>query len=179
MSDGVAAGERDDTSGRAVVDWAMRRGMRVDVHTTSPDATDAIAASLLKMADEGVDLIVTTGGTGLTTRDVTPEATAAVIDRVVPGIAETMRARGAAHTPMSWLSRGIAGVRGETLIVNLPGSTSGVRDGLAVLDELVDHAVQLLRGVDTQKHPTPVDDADVDDAGDVGSDLIDRGVDNG
>jgi molybdenum cofactor synthesis domain-containing protein len=153
ISDGVAAGDRDDTSGRAIVDWATRRGMHVDVHTTSPDRTDIIASTLLKMCDSGVDVVLTTGGTGLTARDVTPEATMAVVERSVPGIAEAMRARGAAHTPMAWLSRGIAGTRGDTLIVNLPGSTNGVRDGLAVLDDVVDHAVQLLRGVDTQTHP--------------------------
>lgn len=127
--------------------------MKLDAHTCVPDATDLIGGALLQMAVEGVDLVVTTGGTGLTERDVTPEATMAVVDRMVPGIAEALRARGAAHTKMSWLSRGIAGVRGSTLIVNLPGSTGGVRDGLAVLDDIVDHAVQLLRGVDTQNHP--------------------------
>jgi molybdenum cofactor synthesis domain-containing protein len=153
ISDGVASGDRDDASGRAIIEWAGGRGMKLDAHTCVPDATDMISGALLQMAVEGVDLVVTTGGTGLTERDVTPEATMAVVDRIVPGIAETMRARGAEHTKMSWLSRGIAGVRGQTLIVNLPGSTGGVRDGLVVLDEVIDHAVQLLRGVDTQNHP--------------------------
>lgn len=153
VSDGVCAGERADTSGPAILQWAEARDIQVREHAVVPDRTDMIAGALLRMADAGADIIITTGGTGLTSRDVTPEATTAVIDRPVPGIAEALRARGASHTKMSWLSRGLAGVRGNTLIVNLPGSTSGVRDGLDVVGELVDHAVQLLRGVDTTSHP--------------------------
>jgi molybdenum cofactor synthesis domain-containing protein len=97
-------------------------------------------------------VILTTGGTGLTERDVTPEATLAVLEREAPGIAEAIRAEGAAQTPYTWLSRAVAGTRGRTLIVNLPGSESGVRDGLAVLDRILSHAVQLVRGIETGKH---------------------------
>jgi molybdenum cofactor synthesis domain-containing protein len=108
---------------------------------------------LLEWTDASVaDVILTTGGTGVTERDVTPEGTLQVIERQAPGIAEALRVAGARNTPYAWLSRGVAGIRGRTLIVNLPGSVSGTRDGLAVLDDLLGHAVQLLRGVDTQVH---------------------------
>jgi molybdenum cofactor biosynthesis protein B len=99
--------------------------------------------------------VITTGGTGFTERDVTPEATRAVIERDVPGIPEAIRQRGADTTAYAWLSRGIAGIRARTLIVNLPGSESGVRDGLTVLDSVAAHAIQLLRGIETARHPVP------------------------
>jgi molybdenum cofactor synthesis domain-containing protein len=156
VSDGVAAGTRTDESGAAIVEWATRRGCTVVDHRVVADADGVIVATLLALTDNGdVDVVLTTGGTGLTQRDVTPEATRAVIEREAPGIAERIRAAGIAATPYAALSRGVAGVRGRTLVINLPGSPGGVRDGLRVLDDIIDHAVQLLRGTDTASHDPP------------------------
>jgi molybdenum cofactor synthesis domain-containing protein len=153
VSDGVIAGTRADRSGDDIASWASARGHEVVAREVVPDETGRIASALARLADSGnADLLVTTGGTGFTERDVTPEATLAVIQRAVPGISEAIRARGAHHTPYAWLSRAVSGIRGRTLIVNLPGSESGVRDGLSVLDETLGHAVQLLRNVDTGRH---------------------------
>lgn len=147
VSDLASQGRRADDSGDAVAAWAAGRGFELVVRSVVPDETDRIAAKLTRWSDSGeVDLVLTTGGTGLGTRDVTPEATLAVLDRSAPGIAEALRAAAAPKFPRAWLSRGAAGTRGQTLIVNLPGSTGGVKDGLAVLDDLVDHAVALVRG---------------------------------
>src|SRR5205814_8257664 len=142
-----AIGQRADTSGDAIRAWAGARGYEVAVRSVVPDETDRIAGKLVRWADSGeVDVILTTGGTGLTARDVTPEATEAVVDRLAPGIAEALRGVAAPKFPRAWLSRGLAGTRGKTLIVNLPGSPGGVADRFAVVDLLLDHAVELVSG---------------------------------
>jgi molybdenum cofactor synthesis domain-containing protein len=146
ISDLGAQGRRADTSGEAIVTWSAANSYEIVVRSTVPDEAGQVAGKLARWADSGqVDVILTTGGTGLSSRDITPEATITVLDRPAPGIAEALRARSAPRFPRAWLSRGVAGTRGKTLIVNLPGSPGGVKDGLAVLDDILDHAVQLVR----------------------------------
>ena len=152
LSDKGSRGERGDTSGPAIRDLLEAAGAEIHRTALLPDERERIGAMLCAWADDGsLDLIVTTGGTGLSPRDVTPDATLAVIDYPVPGMAEAMRAEGLRHTPMAMLSRAVCGVRGRTLIVNLPGSEKGVRESLAVLVPVLPHAVETLRGA-TEDH---------------------------
>ena len=148
ISDAGHRGERaHDLSGDAIAAWASARGCTVAARAVLPDEAPLVTAALVRWADaDAADLVLTTGGTGLAPRDVTPEATRAALEREAPGIAEALREAARPGFPRAMLSRGTAGTRGRTLVVNLPGSPGGVRDGLAVLDAVVDHAVELVRG---------------------------------
>lgn len=154
VSDAASRGDRADESGDTIEDRARAFGWDVVARAVVPDEEDRVRSHLEEIADRGqADVILTTGGTGFTARDVTPEATRAAIRREAPGLAEVLRLEGAGATRYAWLSRGVAGIRGGTLIVNLPGSVGAVRDGLSVLEHLIPHAVQLIRGHDTHLHP--------------------------
>ena len=150
VSDAGARGERADTSGDAAAEWVAAESAELVARAVVADDTVAIVRQLLAWCDGDVaDLVLTTGGTGLSARDVTPEATRVVIAREAPGIAERLRAVTGVNFPRAALGRGIAGVRGGTLIVNLPGSTSGVRECLAAFTPIARHAVDILRGAQT------------------------------
>ncbi len=144
ISDGVAAGVREDGSGAVLGDRLTALGFSVD-RDLVPDDGPAIEAAIARAAADH-DLIVTTGGTGLTPRDVTPQATARVIDYEVPGLAEAMRAAGRAITPLADLSRGLVGVAGRALVVNVPGSPKGALESLSALEPILDHALETLVG---------------------------------
>jgi molybdenum cofactor synthesis domain-containing protein len=147
ISDSTARGEREDRSGPAVAAALTQLpGFEVTVREVLPDEVEEIAARLKALADGGeVDLILTTGGTGFTARDVTPEATRSILERDAPGLAERMRAESARITPLAALSRAVSGLRGRTLIINLPGSVRGAQENLQSIIRLLPHAVSLLR----------------------------------
>jgi molybdenum cofactor synthesis domain-containing protein len=152
VSDGVAEGTREDKSGSVLAALLGEEGYDVERRVV-PDDRDAIAEAIAELAEDAA-VVLTTGGTGLGPRDVTPEATAEVLERVAPGIAEALRADSLSKTPHALLSRGLAGVRGQALIVNLPGSPGGCRDGFEVLRPALKHAVELLAGEPTAHKQT-------------------------
>ena len=146
LSDRSSRGERADASGPALADLIRAQNWSVTDQAILPDEKSAISATLTEWADSGrFDVILTTGGTGFALRDITPEATRAVIQRDAPGLAETMRAESLKKTPHAMLSRAVAGIRGRTLIVNLPGSPKGATENLQTIMPVIPHAVQLLK----------------------------------
>lgn len=147
ISDSTFNGNRSDTSGNAISTWCDKRGDSIAARQQVADESSEIVATLARLCDSGeCDLVLTTGGTGLSPRDVTPEATRAVMEREAQGIAEFIRASSFARFPKAALSRGVAGVRASALIINLPGSTSGVNDGLNAIALIIDHAIDVLTG---------------------------------
>jgi molybdenum cofactor synthesis domain-containing protein len=152
VSNRAAAGVYEDRSGPVLAELLRETGCQVDGPVVVPDGSP-VEQALREAVEAGYDVVVSTGGTGVTPADLTPEMTRLVLDREIPGIAEAIRAAGvAAGVPAAALSRGVAGLAGTTLIVNLPGSTGGVRDGMAVLSGLLAHAVDQVHGGD---HPRP------------------------
>ena len=152
VSDGVSAGEREDRSGEVLAELLAGEGYEVE-RRVAPDERDSIGEALRELSSTA-QVVLTTGGTGFGPRDVTPEATGDVLDRPAPGIAEAIRADAIARTPHGLLSRGLAGVAGSTLVVNLPGSPGGARDGFEVLRPALGHALELLAGESTAHRQT-------------------------
>ncbi len=151
ISDKGWRGQRYDESGKTIRDSLSLLDSRVVKYEVIPDEVDVIASKLTEWADEGsVDIILTTGGTGLGPRDVTPEATLSIVDKVVPGFTEAMRTKAFNATPFAILSRAVAGVRGKCLIINLPGSPKAVRECLEMVSPAIPHAVEILRGEVTE-----------------------------
>ncbi len=147
ISDSCSQGEREDVSGRTIEEMLPRDQFNVASRSIVPDDRDGIAAELVRLADdEEIELVLTTGGTGFGPRDVTPEATASVCSRMVPGFGELMRLEGFKKTPRAVLSRAVACIRGRTLVVNLPGSPRAVRECLELILDLLPHAIEMLRG---------------------------------
>ena len=146
VSDGVSAGTREDVSGPALLDLLKRGKFQVSGPEVVPDTQERISDAIVAAVVDGADLVVTTGGTGLGPRDVTPQATSLLIDYEVPGLGELMRRTGESSTPMAALSRGVAGVRGQALIINVPGSARGASESLEAVMPVLGHAIQLLHG---------------------------------
>jgi molybdenum cofactor synthesis domain-containing protein len=152
ISDGVAAGEREDASGALLVGLLEAERYEVE-HRVVPDERPKIAAAIRELAQDA-RLVLTTGGTGVSPRDFTPEATESILDRSVPGLAEALRADAIARTPHGLLGRGVAGIRGQALIVNLPGSPGGCRDGFELIKPALEHALELIAGEPTAHKAT-------------------------
>jgi molybdenum cofactor synthesis domain-containing protein len=153
ISDRSARGEREDTAGPALAAEMQQRGWEVTCRDIVPDEVPRVTQRLTEWADnDSVDLILTTGSTGFSPRDVAPEATLSVVDRLAPGLAEAMRARGLERTPHAMLSRAVAGIRGKVLIVNLPGNPQGARDSLLVILPALPHGVEILRSTPGVEH---------------------------
>ena len=147
LSDKGSKGEREDESGKIIREMITGINAQVGHYEVLPDETHRIIEVLSRLSDSGaIDLIITTGGTGVSARDVTPEATLAVIDRELPGMAEAMRAESFKKTPHAMISRAVTGIRGQTLIVNLPGSPKAVRENLAVILPALSHAIEKIKG---------------------------------
>ncbi len=146
VSDKASRGEREDRSGPALVEMLSADGVEVVRTAVVPDDQEEIGAVLIAWSDEGLDLVLTTGGTGFSPRDWTPEATKAVLERETPGISEAIRAAGMAKTRTAMLSRAASGIRKSTLIINLPGSEKSVREGLAAVLDVLPHGIEVLRG---------------------------------
>jgi len=145
VSDRSSRGEREDLSGPEIKKWCDKMGYTVSEELIIPDEVEIIRNSLIELSDKSYDLVLTTGGTGFAPRDVTPEATRAVIEREAPGFAEVMRMRSLQITPHAMLSRAVSGIRKKTLIINLPGSPKGARENLEFIESAIPHALKLLR----------------------------------
>ncbi len=146
ISDRSSRGERSDLSGPEIRSWANAQGYQVLFETVVPDEIDKIKEKLIELSESNCDLILTTGGTGFAPRDVTPEATRAVIEREAPGFAEAMRMNSLTVTPHAMLSRAVSGIRKQSIIINLPGSPKAVRENLQFIEKSIPHAVKLLKG---------------------------------
>ncbi len=156
MSDRGAKGEREDKSGKVIKEMVKGLPGEVVAYEVIPDEREVIKDRLMKFSDEiGVDLILTTGGTGVSPRDVTPDATLEVIDKELPGFAEAMRIEGLKKTPRAMISRAVAGIKGTTLIINLPGSPKAVKENLEVILEAIPHAIEKIKGDTSECAPSP------------------------